>query len=619
MGEQTSGLPYKVELCTLPIQREIFRARFFKGAVAVKRDIQKLFTDERTVAFAATGDDWPRGLLSAFPVPAKWFALLIKADGQRRLVPAGDDPRPERSDRLVLVRDHSFPIPLSVAGCSGIKGNLIDGACEILVRWQPRADDLAALERSLLSTPLSLERLTDLVADGGGLATLRQFIQTRSAEQLLHEDLRDELSGTLRDYLKRLAFETGLEIESVGKVKFSSEMYEERSARERETQRRVERLKAAQLVEEAALAATKRRLGDLGQILEQLKSAAAGDEKSRWHQLLPALAPADRNRLLENLWRLTPDRHVAESVAVLAGRECLWLDPADSQKIVRRLEIPAELGGLRSITYASERHRLMIGAASGVWALDAATGAVADRYAVPNASMPRTGFNAAVVTNDRLYATNSELGCWSWLLDDPAVATPILQPENGVPKRVRAALATDDGRVLFAADDCIYAFESGEERLGVICSGPDVIHALAALENTLFVSTADGKLFWVDLHHPDDWWVMHQAREPIETIQPRRWADLIELVIPLGKRGVAGVYDTEGVVTTLLEAATPIRRAWACDDLVVGMNSLRDRLIVMNANLPERTGREAKIAQITGHEIQDACIVLAPVKPSDLG
>ena len=573
-------------------------------------DTQKLFADEQIIAFAVAGGDWPRGLLSAYPVPSKWLALHIKADGHRKLVPPATDPRPERDDRLVLVRDRSFPILLSVTGCTGAQGNLIDGSCEILVRWQPREDDLAVLEQTLLTTPLTLQRLAENVADRGGLAGLRQFIQARPAEQLIRADLRDELSHALGEALKKLAFETGLEIERAGKLKFSSEMYEQRAARERETQSRVERLKAAQLVEEASLAATKRRLGDLGQILEQLKSAAAGDEKSRWHQLLPALAPADRSKLLENLWRLTPDRHIAEAVVVLAGRECLWLDPANPQNIVRRRDIPADLGGLRSISYAPDKHRLLIGAASGVWMLEATDGELVGQFAVPDAPSPRTGFNAAVVLNDRLYATNSELGCWSWQLDPPNDAAPILQPENGTPRRIRAAIATEAGRVLFAADDCVQAYDPGEERLSVLCSGPDVIHALAALENTLFVSTADGKLFWVDLNHADDWWVVHQAREPIETIRPRRWMDLIELVIPLGKRGIAGVYDTEGVMTTLLEAATPIRRAWACDDLVAGMNSLRDRLIVMNAHLPERTGREAKIAQMTGHEIQDACIVL---------
>ena len=573
-------------------------------------DIQKLLADEEIVAFAAAGSDWPRGLLSAYPVPSKWFALHIKADGQRKLVPPATDPRPEREDRLVCVRDRSFPVPLSVTGCPGVQGNLIDCSCEILVRWQPREDDLAALEQSLLASPLTAQRLAETVADRGGLTALRQFIQSRSAEQLIHEEQRDELSQTLRDALKRLAFETGLEIDRAGKIRFSSEMYEQRSARDRETQRRVERLQAAQLVEEAALAATKRRLGDLGQILEQLKSAASGDEKHRWHQLLPALSPADRSKLLENLWRLTPDRHVAESIVVLADRECLWLDPANPQKIARRREIPADLGGMRSIAFAPESHQLIVGAATGVWMLDATAGDVVNQYTVPYAPHTRTGFNAAVVLHDRLYATNSQLGCWSWSLSDPTDSLAILQPENNIPKRIRAAVVIDDGRVLFSADDCVHAFNPADSQLVVLSAGPDVIHALAAIESTLFVSTADGKLFWVDLNNADDWWVVHQAREPIETIQPRRWMDLIELVIPLGKHGVAGVYDTEGVKTTLLESATPIRRVWACDDLVVGMNSLRDRLIVMNANLPERTGREAKIAQLTGHEIQDACIVL---------
>jgi hypothetical protein len=113
----------------------------------------------------------------------------------------------------------------------------------------------------------------------------------------------------------------------------------------------------------------------------------------------------------------------------------------------------------------------------------------------------------------------------------------------------------------------------------------------------------------VDLKHPDDWWLVHQAAGPIESVQARRWTDLTELVIPAGPRGVSGVYDVEGVVTRLLESATPIRRAWACDDLVVGLSQLRDRLVVMNANLPDRTGREVRLARTTGQPIQDVCLV----------
>jgi hypothetical protein len=208
-----------------------------------------------------------------------------------------------------------------------------------------------------------------------------------------------------------------------------------------------------------------------------------------------------------------------------------------------------------------------------------------------------------------LYATSSELGCWSWALDDPADAKPVLAPEGGIPKRVRSAVATEDGRLLFAADDCVHVLEPQAGDLGVLSAADDTIQCMTALGATLFVGTGGGKLFRVDIDHPDDWWLVQQFPATIESVQARRWSDLVELIVPAGSRGVSGIYADQHVITHLLESSTPIRRAWASDDVVVGLNQLRDRLVVMNANLPERTGREARISRMTSQSIQDACIV----------
>ncbi|MBU0616357.1 MAG: SMP-30/gluconolactonase/LRE family protein [Planctomycetes bacterium] len=576
----------------------------------MSREPLRELTDPTLVSVCVAGDAWPRGLLSENPIPDNWMGLVIKPDSRRRYVPAGENPRAERGDKLVLTRNRPITVPLNVSNCQASQGNLVDATCELLVRWQAREDDLAALERSLLSELLTLQRLASVVADAGGLVALRQFIRERSAEKLVREDMRDELLSALREQLRKFAFETGMELDRIARLEFVSESFERQAALKRDTRRRVERIRAAKLVDAAALAATKRRLGDLGDILERLKSAAAGEEKTQWHQLLPALSPADRGRLLENLWRLTPDRHVAAAIVVVTGSECLWLDPANPERIARRVTLSSELGGLRAVTFSREKDWLLVGAASGVWALDADTGELAARFVVPDIEPPRTGFNAAVVAGDRLYATSSELGCWSWSLDDPADAKPILVPEGGVPKRIRTVVATDDGRVLFAADDCIHVYQPQADELEVLSAGTDVIHCLAALEDKLFVGTGDGKLYRVDLNHPDHWWLVQQMTTTIESVQPRRWTDLIELVVPAGPRGISGIYDVEGVVTCLLESATPIRRAWACDDVVVGLNQLRDRLVVMNANLPERVGRDVRIGQMTGQSVQDACIVI---------
>jgi hypothetical protein len=576
----------------------------------MSRDTLRRLADPTVVALRIDGAAWPRALLSGTVIPHGWMGLVQRRDGTRRLVPASEDPRPGDDDQVLLVRYRAITVPLMAEDERASCGNLVSGACELLVRWEAREDDLAALSRALLSeAELTLDDLAKAVADAGGRTALREFIRATPAARLVRDDLRASLLEVLRKQLKRFLFDSGLVLERVAKLDLDSESLAAREALDRATARRVERIRAREKIEAASLAATKRRLGDLTGVLEKLK-AAADDDQTQWHELLPALSPGERGRLLENLWRITPDRHVAAAIAVVAGNDCLWLDPADPEQLGRRIALGAELGGLRSVGFSPPKRWLLVGAASGVWAIDADSGETRARFAVPDVEPPRTGFNAAVIVGNRLYATHSQLGCWSWSLEDPADARPILEPSEGVPKRIRAVVAADDGCLLFAADDCVHSYEPESGELSVLGCGTDVIHCMAALGGKLFVGTGDAKLFRVDIKHPDDWWLVQRMPTTIESVRARRWDDLIELVVPAGPRGVSGIFDTEGVVISLLESATPIRRAWACDDLVVGLNQLRDRLVVMNANLPDRVGREARIARLTGQPIQDACIVL---------
>jgi len=246
-----------------------------------------------------------------------------------------------------------------------------------------------------------------------------------------------------------------------------------------------------------------------------------------------------------------------------------------------------------------------------VWAVNAANGDIVGKYEVPNAGEPRTGFNAAALAGDRLFATHSQLGCWCWPLARAAEARALLEPVDGAPRTIRAATTTEDGRLLFAADDCVHVYDAEGQPLSMLDTGGKVIHCLAALENAVYAGTANGMLLEGTLDETQELWlVVHRAPAAIETVQARRWNDLVELVIPAGVQGVCGVYGEEGVVTRLLESRTPIRRAWACDDLILALNELRDRLIVMNANLPDRTGHDVPVARLLGHSIQDAAIVV---------
>jgi hypothetical protein len=581
----------------------------------MSREVLQRLADATIVALSLPGGAWPRSLLSTTLIPDAWMGLVEKRDGRRWFVPAGEQPRLDESDMLVLVRNRPITVPVDLAGAESADGNSVDASCELLIRWPARDDDLAALSRALLapesSGDLTLNRLAARVCDAGARQSLREHIRAETAERLVREDTRREWLEMLRTHLAKFCFETGASIEHVARLSCTSRTLAAHELLRRESEERLERIKARETVEQAALAATHKRLSELSGVLEKLKSAASDRESMRWHDLLPSLSPAERGRLLENLWRISPDRHVTTAVAVVAGSECVWLDPLQPERAQRRVTIPSDLGGLRSVAFDAKRNCLLVGAATGVWALDANDGAVQSRFAVPGSPTPKTGFNSAAYLGETLYATHSQLGVWSWANVGAGAPACLLEPAGGVPKTLRAITPTCDGRILFSADDCVQVFNPADESLAVLIAADDTIHALAVDGNDLYIGAGNGKILMVALNQPDDCWLVYRATGPIESIVVRRWNDLVELVVPAGGQGALSIYSQQNVISRVLDGAHPLRRVWASDDIVVGLNDRRDRLLVMNSNSPDRSSREVSLARLVGSSIQDACLVSA--------
>ncbi|MBL8879751.1 MAG: hypothetical protein JNG88_11585 [Phycisphaerales bacterium] len=568
------------------------------------------FSEDDVVAFACAGSEWPRSALASTPIPDSWFALIAKPDGRRWIVPSGEDPRPERGDTLTLVRNRAIVVPIGVVDAESSDRRPVTVRAELLVRWPMREDALDAYRRGpFAENPLRLERLAAILTNHGGERALREFAASRLAAALTDGDLREALGDFLRHAMRAFLFENGLTLERVAALHCDCPSLRAERDRARAAGERIEQIKSRELVEKAALEAARRRVGELSGLFEKLRGAAGGDG-GRWHELLPALAPHERVRLLENLWRIMPDRTSARYVVAVAGNDCGWLNPRLPGMIERRVALPATLGKLRSIAHHAESDSLLVGAADGVWMLGAAGGEVRAQFRVDRDGKAQTGFNAAAIQDDRVYATHSLHGLWSWPLNGGAGRADFA-PSSGAPRRIRCCTSAPDG-VYFAADDRVMRMRPGEAALTIATAGRGEIRSLAIAGEFVFFGTDEGMLLRDRLDGSQGVAeVCYRTDGPIESIQARRWSDMTELVFPGGSAGVLGLFVEEGIIGRLLDASGQfIRRAWVGDDLVVAMRDLRDRLILLRADDAGRAGQAVSMIDLLGRDMEDACVVV---------
>lgn len=567
------------------------------------------FVDTAIVSFACAGDEWPRSAFAPSLIPDAWFALLAKPDGRRWIVPSGEDPRPERGDALTFIRNRAIVVPVSCEACSSDQLP-IRASVELLVRWPMREDAIDAFRRGALAeNPLRLGRLAEWIGAQGANRALQNFAASVPAERLVDFDDRDALGEFFRDALRVFWFENGSTLERVASFTFDCPALRADRERVRSTGERIEQIRSRELVEQAALQAARRRVGELSGLFEKLRNAA-DPEGGKWHELLPALAPNERVRLLENLWRITPDRATSRHIVAVAGNDCVWLNPRRPSEIERRVALPATLGRLRSIAHHAESDSLLVGAADGVWMLAAAGGEVRAQFRVDQGGAAQTGFNAAAIHHDRIYATHSLHGLWSWPLNGGAGAAAFA-PSGGAPRRIRCCTSATEG-VYFAADDRVMRLRPGEAALTVATAGRGEIRSLRIAGEYVFFGTNEGLLLRDRLDGTQGVSeVCYRTDGPIESIQTRRWSDMTELVFPAGSAGVLGLFVEEGIVGRLLDAPGQfIRRAWAGDDLVVAMRDLRDRLILLRADDAGRAGQAVSMIDLLGRDLEDACLVV---------
>lgn len=640
------------------------------------RDVGALLSDASVLAVLCMASEWPRRLFRAATVPIGWKGLLERSDGGRRRIAAGEEPDAQERDTLFLVREGTMRFTFGIGSCRTSDGHEISGVCEVEARIGDGEDELAGARRAFMGRgiPLRAGELGAEFAAKGGADAVQSRIRGASASEIMEEERGRDVRAPLIERMGGFLFDAGLHLASA-RLAPTSETYNRQKALERETRERLERMATRDALEQAALEATRRRMEQLRGLLngvptESEKSAqgnasastddvAAGDTSTttsaaaEWSIKLAAMSPTERSRVLENLWRISPSRRKARSIVVVAGGECLWIDPQRSDSISRRVTIPDQLGPLRSVSYDVGEDCLLIGAALGVWVVGARDGELMGSYRVSQVERSRTGFNAAIVVERRVVATHSHLGCWSWRVGDPGDARCLFSPGETGAKSVRGLTHLDRGFVL-AADDSLRVHDGSGEARGVVripgelrgttdvmtrmavtdegarlvsgvsppsimatrvsrspgsSGGAAAILCACVHEGAVYVGTGQGLVLAYRPQDGEPWSLVRRGVEPVESVLVRRWGDVLEVVLAAGSQGIIGVYPQQDVVCPMLTADVSLRRVWAADDVMVAVSDARDRLYVMSGNSPERMGREVPIGRWVGRSVQDVSVV----------
>lgn len=603
-------------------------------------DVLTQLADPNLLALQIRGEQWPRSYFATTLIPDAWMALLESSEGWRKLVPAGEDPRPDAEARLTLVRNRAIVVPLEARDLttSGSEDLALDG--ELLVRWPARDDDLAALALHLRGSspgaPGSPSSTADSRLTSADFAkrlapalheALRDFARTHSAADLLNGDARETLAAFLRERLHRTWLEWGLALERINRLYCTSRVVTERTARERDAARRVEQIQSRQLVEQAALAATQQRVSGLRTTFDKLREAAGGDTRS-WRELLPALDPAERARLLTSLWRLTPQHERTTAIAAVSATRCIVLDARDPERVLRRIDLPPDLGPLRSVIQAPPASGLFIGATRGLWRVKD-DGTPPSAYPAPEPEAVRHRFNSMLLddsggsnerggTNDvgaaaRILSTNTQLGCCAWSLADPADFQWLFTPATET-RSVRGLCCAAE-RVFFVADNRVMQV-TGDSAAPTGPPAGSTIHSLAATEETLYATWGDGSIQRLSLDDPHAWEVVERLSSPAASLALRTWGGVVELIVPDGRRGLVAIYPDERITVPVLHAPAtfagqpaPLQRAWAAPDTLVGLNQDLGRLYIRTLDQSDDTQREVLLSRLLSGAVEDVALV----------
>jgi hypothetical protein len=411
-----------------------------------------------------------------------------------------------------------------------------------------------------------------------------------------------------------------MRLEGPIEVSFASPAWRDHHREQNAADRRQQRLAARQQIDQALAAARNERVTHLVSLLGRVRDASLEHEGLSITELLAAFSEDERGQMYAALWRMCPEVKSTQWISVVSGHELLFFDPEQPDQPARRITVPDALGPLRSVSMDArslEAGLLMVGAATGVLLVDLDSGQVRSHLQSTVAESPAVhgGVNAAAMSEDRVFATHSELGLMSWRRDEPDRPAEYLHPEltHGA-TTVRGARVAE-GWLWFTVDDVLWAVArtgKGESPPVRYSESGSPLSAITTREGTVYAGNTDGQVIAWPVDDPASGRVIRgKAGGPVESLHVVSAAGVEHLVVADRSDALLALVLGDSYACRYESGGHGVRRGAAAPDVFCAMNDRRDRLMIWHPHQAEKPAGTVVIPHLTQCSLQDLALIPA--------
>jgi len=586
-----------------------------------KFDPQHFLQQADHVALSVASEELFSFLRRSYDLPSSWAALVTRENGDQVIVQPGGQIEAADIDNLMFVR--VTPIELSFVETVTSKDHFQCQATVVLhLSVMSDRNELASFQKSLLG---SRRVIKNSHVAGYLQSSVRQSLSdvatSQEAGALVEVRCANVVVQSLQEAIEQPCFLAGLHLVGKPEVQWESQSHHQlQQVRQHgalvQAQQEINRK-----LEDARRDAQESRIEQLADMLCRIEEIAANSPEAELPELLRAFSQKQRGEIYEAVFSSQDTTQLTRWIAVAAGDEVMFFDPLETDAKPRQVSVVGDAGSVRSIQTVNDKHglSLLLGAATGVYGLPVEAHEAKSAWLVPGAPEVRGGFNAAAIVADRIFASHSELGIWSWSTQDVSDAVQLFSSATDGAQAVRG-MAEFDGHMYCAVDAQILSWpgrlvanEPGETFTGSLAT----ITSICPCGRGLYAGNADGDiLYWASgvTDRPDT--IHHGMKRPAESLWLTSAYGVDRLVFTDTSLAVHALVVGDSFVCRYEAGGQTLRRVEVAADLIVATTELRDRLICWSASDPSRPRATIAVGALRGRSIQDACLV--PQHPSVL-